>query len=303
MSRPSDRLRAHACAIAWRQWTALGVAGVEHAGHRSVIDLEALLLFTGALGDADPRLRDEATDWAVQFGPRFVSATRLRNLLAAEPAYATPPCLEFLATVNAHAATRWPLPDDVRTRKVRLSGKSRLPDARKRPELLRLQLRAMFGTTARAEIVLAFLAGRPSPEPMRTAAELVATGYSKRNVALVLPELAYAGLLTERRSGNQVRYRLDRRAELGALAPGASTAVLTRWDLRFALLTAARSMFDHAAKASAAVASVAGRAFVDQRAATFALLDLTPPEPSAPEAYRDELAAWLEATVVPPELG
>jgi hypothetical protein len=32
------------------------------------IDLEPLIMFTAALGDEDPRLRDEATDWCIRNG-------------------------------------------------------------------------------------------------------------------------------------------------------------------------------------------------------------------------------------------
>lgn len=294
MKASSERLLALSRELAWQQWTALGVAGVKQHEGRAVVDLEALILFTAGLGDADPRLRDEATDWCVRFGPRFVSASRLRNLRSAEPAAAQAATLEFLATVNANSTARWPLPAAARPRAVKLSGKSRLPEPRKRPALLRLQLRALFGITARAEIVLAFLAARPSPEPFLSAADLVATGYSKRNVALVLADLALAGLLTERKLGNQLRYRLDQRAELRRLAPAAETALLTRWDLRFRILTAARHLFATIETKSPTVASLDARRFVSDHAVTWQHLDLEPPTPTSPDRYAADLATWIE---------
>lgn len=290
------------CEICWRQWTALGVSGVKKPESRSVIDPEALILFTAGLGDADPRLRDEATDWCVQFGPRFVSASRLRNLLSAEPDDANPPLLEFIATINACSTTRWPVPDSAKPRAVKVSGKSRLPDLRRRPELLRLQLRALFGNTARAEVLLAFITSRSSPEPLLSASDLVATGYTKRNVAFVLGDLAQAGLLSERKVGNQVRYRLEQRAELTKLVPGAQSAILTRWDLRFRTFAAARRLFAATEKKSPTIRSIEARRFVTDLSDTWHVLDLTPPEPEEPTEYWGDLAAWIDQTLVPQQL-
>ena len=301
MATSSQPLLARSREICWRQWTALGVSGVKEPESQSVIDLEALILFVGSLGDTDPRLRDEATDWCAQFGARFVSASRLRNLLAAEPKDGRAQVLEFLATVNAHSNTRWPVPASIKPRHVELSGKSRLPDPRKRPELLRLQLRALFGTTARAEILLSFVASRPSPEPFLSASDLVTTGYSKRNVALVLADLAIAGLLTERKAGNQLRYRLERRAELTKLAPAAQSAGLDRWDARFRAITAARRFIIHVEKRSPALAGLDALRFVDELSSTWSALGLSPPNPEEPAAYADELTAWLDRSLIPSE--
>lgn len=302
MMGSSHNLLDLSCETCWRQWTALGVSGVKKPESRSVIDPEALILFTAGLGDADPRLRDEATDWCVQFGSRFVSASRLRNLLSAEPDDARPPLLEFIATVNAYSTTRWPVPDATKPRTVRVSGKSRLPDLRKRPELLRLQLRALFGNTARAEVLLVFITARPSPGPLLSASDLVATGYTKRNVAFVLADLAQAGLLSERKVGNQVRYRLEQRAELTKLVPGAQSAILTRWDLRFRTLAAARRLFAATEKKSHTIRSIEARRFVTELSDTWQVLDLTPPAPEEPTKYWADLAAWIDQTLVPQQM-
>ena len=65
--------------LLWRQWTALGVAGV--APHPAqAVDLEALIAFTPFVAHADPRLADEARDWCARIGPRFVSISRLRKI-------------------------------------------------------------------------------------------------------------------------------------------------------------------------------------------------------------------------------
>ena len=81
---PSGTLIDQAVALAWGAWTELGVSGWT-ATHRDwAVDPEPLVLFTGRLGDTDPRLRDEATDWCVQHW-RYVSKTRLKNLQRRQP--------------------------------------------------------------------------------------------------------------------------------------------------------------------------------------------------------------------------
>src|SRR5690242_10378267 len=70
--------------LAWSHWTALGVRGVLH-GLQDGVDIEALLLFTATLRDADPRLYDEVIDWCVLYGRDCVSISRLRRLYSALP--------------------------------------------------------------------------------------------------------------------------------------------------------------------------------------------------------------------------
>ncbi len=301
MTSDSGDLSQRAVELCWRQWTTLGVAGVAEQQSSAVIDPEALVLVTASLGDTDPRLRDEATDWCVRFGPRFVSATRLRNLLARESESARRAAAEFLATVNENSATRWPAPK-ASPRAVVLSGKSRLPPIGKHPALLRLQLRSIFGVTARAEILLEFVGAAASPPAFFTASDLVSTGYSKRNVALVLGDLALAGVLAERRVGNELRYRLVRRAELGKLAPGCLTAVATRWDLRLSIVASTLALIEAAASKSATTRGVEARRLVLERETAWSMLDLTPPEVVEPARYLETLVEWIGREVLPEPL-
>ena len=73
-----------ALALAAGAWSELGVSGWISSHADWAIDPEPLILFTVWLGDADPRLRDESTDWCVQ-NWRFISKARLKNLLGAQP--------------------------------------------------------------------------------------------------------------------------------------------------------------------------------------------------------------------------
>src|SRR5690606_25508948 len=75
-----------------------------------------------------------------------------------------------------------------------------------RPSLARLRVRALAGVGARAD-VLTELLGRTAV--WTTASDLDTLGYSKRNVARVLSELADAGLAAELADGNARTFQID----------------------------------------------------------------------------------------------
>ena len=107
------------------------------------------------------------------------------------------------ATVNAHSNLRWP--GATVPRLFRRTERSAVPDFR-RPSLVVLRLRALFGVGARAEIVRAFAADTSA---RLSAADLAdEAGYTKRNIAEALEVLRMAGLLEAERRRNQLVYRL-----------------------------------------------------------------------------------------------
>ncbi len=67
--------------LAWSLWAELGVSGWSRHHKHWLVDPEPLVVFTAWLGDTDARLRDEATDWCIQFGS-WLSATRLSSIVA-----------------------------------------------------------------------------------------------------------------------------------------------------------------------------------------------------------------------------
>jgi hypothetical protein len=91
-----------------------------------------------------------------------------------------------------------------------VSGKSSAPNLA-RPELLNLKLRALFGVGARADLLFTLLAW---PDRAFVASDLTTTGYSKRNIALVLEWFGNAGLLTDLRRGNRLEFSWQRRPQL-----------------------------------------------------------------------------------------
>jgi hypothetical protein len=289
----SEQLRSVCVDTAARQWKALGVAlaGETYVGS-AVIDPEALILFTAALGDADARVRDESMDWCVQHGARLISTSRLRNIRKLLPPESADRIDTYVATVNEHGGTRWPVDSaSVRARDLRPSGKSVLPRLRKSSPLLRLQLRALFGVTARAEVILALSTGETGNR-FRSASDLSSTGYSKRNVALVLEDLALCELVVTKKLGNRIGYRLDTGARLETLAPAIRSASMVRWDLRLALLIAASVMVDRAESKKPVLRSVEARRFASEHADDFDALGMTVPDVEDPEGYFDVLVSW-----------
>lgn len=215
--------------LAWQQWSALGVAGTNSCD-TVVIDLEALLLLTGVLSDSDPRLRDEALDWCSKCGD-LISRPRLKQLLSAAASETRDAFGEFAGTLGSIAEVDLPGADKARALGVRLSGKSRLADLSS-PALLNLRARSIFGLGARADLLTALLG---SKAPSWSAPELVHVGYTRRNLAQILDDLAKAEVLRVRRERNQLRYEWQRRSELEALI-GPLPAHAPRWSALMRLL-------------------------------------------------------------------
>lgn len=220
--RPAATFAEQSLALASGAWTELGVSGWTATHGDWAIDPEPLILFTAWLGDADPRLRDEATDWCVR-NWRHVSRARLKNLLREQPDSVQEAFGEFAATVGVHAGVSWPGATD--PRRYTVTGRSTLPSLA-RPSMAWIRLRAMFGVAARAEILRCFLSAADAS--MSVARLAVATGYTKRNVADECDTLARAGVLSVRTRGNRFYYSLARRADLKAFV-GELPEVLPDW--------------------------------------------------------------------------
>ncbi len=231
--KPAATFAQQALALASSAWTELGVSGWTTTHGDWAIDPEPLMLFTAWLGDRDPRLRDEATDWCVR-NWRYVSRTRLKNLLRVQPADVQEAWGEFAATIEQHAGVNWP--GATTPRRYTVIGRSTMPPL-ERPALIWIRLRAMFGVGARAEILRCFLAADGNGG-MSVARLAIAAGFTKRNVADECDTLERSGVLSVRSSGNRFSYSLARRAELEAFV-GELPAIRPNWS---AMLTVAREL-------------------------------------------------------------
>jgi len=224
-----NQLQENVLDLTWSLWAELGVSGWQRHHTSHAIDPELLILFTAALGDADPRLRDESVDWCVAYG-RYISVMRLKNLLDTQTLAVQSTFGEIAATVSAHSGVRWP--HRTEARRFERTGRSVVNDFL-RPSLIVLRLRAFLGVGARAEIVRSLVA---DPLEEFTAADLAAeTAYTKRNVAEALEALRMAGLVQAVPLRNKLQYRLASSDVLTHL-PGEMPQTFPRWRSIFHIL-------------------------------------------------------------------
>jgi hypothetical protein len=208
MTRLSQEVDALALDLAWSQWAELGLNGSARRHDWQAIDLEALIIFTAHLGNADSRLRASAIDWCITHA-RFASAFRLRNLAERSSAATRAAFGQFAATVRAHSKAPWPGQGDPLT--LLRPGGIGSPDLR-RPSLVQLRLRALVGVSARSEILKLMLAEPNRPQSASALAEDAA--YGKGSVAQALDMLTQAGIVQVQPDANRLLYRLSRPGEL-----------------------------------------------------------------------------------------
>jgi hypothetical protein len=221
----------------WRQWSALGVAGEVGGEENRIIDPDALLLFTCAMGRHDPRLFDEMLDWLQENGA-FISIARLKRMMRVEK-YSGVRVLAAVAALLAKGteAPKWkqlaesirpfdepeplfygdegkPLPvigepEPLFARygyqrgPLRLRGYSQKFRPTERTNLI-LQLRALIGVNVRCEIV-AYLLTHDAAHPSQIARDAY---YFERSVQNALVDMSTSGLVQLRTLGREKHYWL-----------------------------------------------------------------------------------------------
>lgn len=231
----SERLDDSLTELAWSLWTELGVRGAVRRHQDWSIDPEALIVLTAVLVEVDPRLRDESLDWCLRFH-RYLSRSRLRNITGRLDDESAAAYRRFAGTLGAAGLPGWPKVEEPLP--FSSSEKSVLADLR-RPALLRLRLRAIFGVSARAELIHTLAWRHDSWLTIGDLAELSA--YTKRNVSDELNGLELAGLLDVAYSGNRKRLRL---ADIEALRSfvGPAPSQIIDWIGPTLLLTEVRAL-------------------------------------------------------------
>ncbi len=209
----------------WRSWISFGISGhgTEPRQDR-VIDPEALLLASSQWARFDARLFDEILDWLCQFG-HLIHLQRLLNMrrsglgdpmvlsaIAAVLLEHSPQAkwktlvtktdlaltLEPLFLSLEGEAAFWGQADPLFAQHGFQRGRMELRQLGQPPDPGRaanlwLKLRALFGTSARAEILLHLLTTGPA-----TATEIARrSGYTTRSILLPLREMALSGHLSE----------------------------------------------------------------------------------------------------------
>lgn len=228
--------------FAWRQWTAIGLAGIR-GDDRTIVDPEALIIATLELARSDARLFDEALDWMVR-NSGLLDVSRLRRLGKAStadqrrllgvavqvaglhgagPTLSRLPEEDFIAREAQSAYGEqvlfrtalgpegtWHEPDALFAQagytraRLELRNMSQRPPA-DTPAALRFRARGLVGIGPRAE-VLTYLWTHEWGHGREIAAR---AAYGQAPVAEYLTSLADSGLAERRVDGRRTLYRLS----------------------------------------------------------------------------------------------
>lgn len=230
LSKSNEELRDAIVQLLWQQWTALGLAGQVSPAGKSVVDPEALLLFSTTFARHDARLFDEMADWLLQNGTwiNVQRLTRLHREHELGDTHILGALAGHLIKVSAHAKWKALAKRKVEAKEPRQlfpdSGTAARPDPifqawgwlrpplEKRslsrpprpnqPAALLLKLRALFGRQSRAE-VLAWLLTHESGHPAQIARE---TAYFRGSIQNVLNELELSGHVFATREGREKHF-------------------------------------------------------------------------------------------------
>jgi len=251
--------------LSWRQWTTLGVPGQAQMTSGSLIDPDALLIFSCFIARYDQRLFDEILEWLASNGS-LLNIQRLKRMIPNSPQ----PIRSVLGAValwerNRGAESKWaslsqslqvpggeeplfflkegkPLPASRKTDpifrergllrnevKFRNHGKSFSPD---RPANLLLKLRAFLGVNSRADLAAYLLTHGEA-----NAYEMARTcWFSQRAVHDALTEMRRSQLIHSAEKGRQIVYFIQRDRWEGFLKVIPPLPEWRNWPVIFGLL-------------------------------------------------------------------
>lgn len=242
----------------WRQWGQVGLASASvEPRDRWIVDPEALLLLGSTFARHDPRLFDETMDWLLR-NAAFVNLSRLKSLQRRFD-FSGMPVMAALATrvMQENRRLNWrlvlprsgsgheplfmdvygvPLPDfgssdpgfldaGFKRGKVNLRGMSRRFNPIM-PECALLRLRALFGVSARADVLL-YLLTHDAAHPSGIARE---TGFSQKNIQDTLVDMAASGFVhVVQFEGRMKHYSVEKRERAGLLYHPDKPGLVPRW--------------------------------------------------------------------------
>jgi hypothetical protein len=260
LTKSKDQFQEQIFEFLWRQWSTLGIAGVNKTKDNRIIDPEALLLFSLSVCRYEPRLFDEIIDWLFQNG-HFINVQRLQQIQLKYDFYCGPQLsaiAELLSTKSSYRL-KWsglakkyyqehkeslffdkdgnalPCPPDkdanpeflnhgLKRGQLNLRGYSQAFDLHS-PACLLLRLRALLGINARAE-VLCLLASLKETHPSEAAR---ATAYYQKTIQTTLVEMAQSGVILTRTSKKEKFYRLKPNTLDALLKPGGKSPSWVNW--------------------------------------------------------------------------
>jgi hypothetical protein len=290
MGRVSNQIDANLAHLAWSLWAELGVAGLERRHRVFSIAPEELIILTSALSEFDPRLRNEALDWCIRYH-RFVSPIRLHILAKKYKDYIAQPFSAFSATLNATAdiRTKWAVLIKTAPLKLNPSGKSILR-AFEIPSMINFRLRSFLGVGAKAD-VMAFLLTEEQGDFVTS--DLTEIGYSKRRLSAILEDFAAAGILSESKVRNQLRYRFVRQDQFIKLI-GDIPQKMIHWNRILAVLLPIRACLQDVEDAPVGVRVIDMRNLLNKLSSQLLQIKFSPPPLKNDfEAYWSSVTEWL----------
>lgn len=229
--------------LLWRQWTTLGVFGQRGYMSPGPIDPEALITATILFGRYEPRVFDGAIEWWLR-NSEWLSSTRLQKLREdLAPLERRTLAAVTDSVLSQQKPKKWqrlmtdkhddlvldqptpvfllrdgkPLPqvgapDPIFLRFGLLRPRFETRQMSEKvpldlPANLRIRLRAFFGVNSRAEIAL-YLLTHESSHPRLVARQ---TCYAVASISTALSQIGLSGLVSSRRFGREVEYKIDRR--------------------------------------------------------------------------------------------
>lgn len=282
-------IQRHTLDLCWGAWSELGVSGWARSHDRWAIDPEPLVVFTMGVVDAkDLRLRDEVTDWCIRYW-RHLSTVRLRHILTQYTDDVLDRWGSFAATVNKRSGANWPSATQQRV-SYKTTGRSTLRSLEE-PSLLLLRMRAIFGISARTEILrcLRFNAGQ------RVTAAVLAelTNYTKRNVAESCDLLVQAGALSVREVRNRRYFSLANPGPLSLMIHPIPDVVID-WNALLRTVTTIQHIADISSTMAADALVVEVHQAIRDIEDDLDLLDLSAPRRLRGAAVIEAWDSWAE---------
>lgn len=232
-----EHCRHAAVHLAWSQWSVLGgQVGGRFAEPSAIVDPEALVLFSCALRDDEPRLWDLVGGFLAK-GSSLLSVQRTRNLAADFPERVREvlPEAARIAMLDGKDARWRPIAGE----QLRSYRPDKVYEPTRRvaePPALVLRFRLAFGVHARTDALAFLLATAPASATAREVAE--ATGYGPMPMRRALDAIATARLIaTEGARPEQYHAVSEQWATL--LGGGACLPAWRYWHLLFGFLAEA----------------------------------------------------------------
>ncbi len=182
---------------AWAQWTVLTAAALRADRRRAwtVVDPEALILASLAVGDRERRLDDMVASWATD-AAHLMSMQRMRTLASRFPPAVRERIGLFTGSAVAAGDKRWkrlnaaPVANEYAPR-IKPTGDLRLTEG----PALTLRLRAGFGVNAKADVLSVLIGFAGAAADLKVIA--AATAYTERAVRTATEEMTLAGFIHE----------------------------------------------------------------------------------------------------------